>query len=360
LRTDYGQTGDALEAALQKINKKKCLPPLPESEVTAIARSVDSPADTISSAPESKGAEPLTETQVEHKDDSSSIGKRVTKHISTIKLIPDGQRNTTLYLEGLTLKKLGLTGNALKVALRKINQMKCTTPLEVSEVTRIARSVDKSGISTGESAAAKERRGKKTPKPKHRIVYAVSTSDTAVPVSDQMQKEVCVYENCRATVPRGTYTIGEVLERFKTGGNSKELIESVRNEADKEERSKLKLQLPAVIFGSEPQDERKAAACTQNCFVCLDFDSIPADKLDEAKAKIAAKPYVVAVVLSVSGTDLFALAAYEGTPNLKSLIAAMQADFPDYTLRIYFASKSILPKLYFDGYFRINERSEKI
>ena len=82
--------------------------------------------------------------------DILDIGKRVTKHISTINLIPDGQRNTTLYLEGLTLKKLGLTGNALKVALRKINQMKCTTPLTRMSggLSLMAQLTDRCGQST--------------------------------------------------------------------------------------------------------------------------------------------------------------------------------------------------------------------
>ena len=41
LRGLFGQTDDALEATLQKVNQSKCLPPLPPDEVTTIARSVD-------------------------------------------------------------------------------------------------------------------------------------------------------------------------------------------------------------------------------------------------------------------------------------------------------------------------------
>ena len=121
--------------------------------------------------------------------------------------------------------------------------------------------------------------------------------------------------------------IGGVLQWFRTSGKSKALIEAVRSEPDKEKRNALKQTIHAVVFGSEPQTERKASACKQNGVLCLDFDHIPADTLESAKKTIAAVPYVFAVGLSVSGNGFFALAAYEGTPDLKTLLVAMQADF---------------------------------
>jgi hypothetical protein len=119
------------------------------------------------------------------------------------------------------------------------------------------------------------------------------------------------------------------LEAFRTGGRSKELIEGVRYEPEKGKRDELKKGLPAVVFSSEPQAERKTAACKPNGILCLDFDTIPADKLESARAEIMAVPYVAAVVQSVSGAGLFAIATYEveSTPDLKTLIATMQADF---------------------------------
>ena len=51
--------------------------------------------------------------------------------------------------------------------------------------------------------------------------------------------------------------------------------------------------------------------------------------LEAAKLEISSAPYVFVAGLSVSGTGVFALAAYESTPDLKTLIGAMQADFAD-------------------------------
>lgn len=274
------------------------------------------------------------ENQAEYKNGTLSIEERITKYIAAIEQIDEGRRNHALHNAGLLLRgNFGKTGVALVSALSEVNQSKCNPPLEDSEVLRIVQSVDKSDIPAGENAtASKGQRVTKASTPKQRTVYTVSISDTAVQVVDLLQKEVCIYANCLARVPNEKYAISKMLEAFRTGGKSKDRIEAVRSEADKEKRSKLKQQLPAIIFGSEPQEERKATACKPNGMLALDFDSIPADKMDEAKATIAAKPYVVAVVLSVSGNGYFALVAYEGTPNLKSLIVAMQADFPDHTL----------------------------
>ncbi len=115
---------------------------------------------------------------------------------------------------------------------------------------------------------------------------------------------------------------------FRTGGKSRNVIETIRNEPDKGKRNELKKQLPAVVFGSEPQAERNNAACKPNGILSLDLDNIPKDELESAKKTIEALSYVIAVFLSVSGNGLCALVAYEGTPDLKRLLAAMQADFP--------------------------------
>ena len=128
-----------------------------------------------------------------------------------------------------------------------------------------------------------------------------------------------------------SFSICGVLSAFRTGGKSKALIESVRSEPDKEKRNALKQTIHAVVFGSEPQEQRNNDACEKagrNGVICLDFDHIPADALESAKKTIVEVPYIFAVGLSAGGKGIFALAHYEGTPNLKTLLVAMQADFP--------------------------------
>ena len=218
----------------------------------------------------------------------------------------------------------------IEEALASVNRTKCEELLSESEVAQIARSVDKSNKLIGEpSDSYTGQHGRSSSEPKSRIVYAVSTSDTPTLVADLLQKEVSLYPRCTANTPNTTATIGEVLEVFRIGGKFLTLIEAVRSETDKEKRNKLKKEtLPCVVPGSEPQTQRGNAHCRPNGIIGLDFDGIPLDELESAKQTIAEVAYVFAVCLSVSGNGLFALAAYEGTPNLKNLLTAMQADFP--------------------------------
>ena len=256
--------------------------------------------------------------------------KRITKYIDKIGLIPEGKRNRALYSLGVRLRtKFGLRLDSLEQVLSEVNQTKCTEPLPESEIAQIARSVDNSKVPIGEpSASYVEQQDKMASVPKSRIVYTMSTSDTSVAVADLLQKEVSLYPHCKANTPSGTATIAKVLEAFRVGGKFTPQIEAVRNETDKEKRSELKkTTLPGVVFGSEPQEKRNNAACKPNGIICLDFDGIPAEKLESAKQTIMAMLYVFAVGLSASGNGFFALAAYGGTLNLKDLLQAMQADF---------------------------------
>ena len=254
----------------------------------------------------------------------------IEKYINTFDPIPKGHRDTGLHNKGILLRtKFGLTGDALVSALSEVNQTKCSPPLPESDVQKIAQSVDRSNAPIGESTGTFERNGqhhRKTPKPERKTWCCTCTD--SVPVDTLLSKGVCIYPNCRAKIPSGTSTIGKALEAFRTGGKSKELIEAVRCESDKDTRNELKQGIPAVVFGSEPQAERKNTACTPNGIICLDFDNIKVDALDSAKKTIADVSYVFAVGLSVGGGGLFALAAYENAPDLKTLLATIQNDFP--------------------------------
>ena len=248
----------------------------------------------------------------------------IKEYLNKIPTIFEGTRNTTLYQEGHSLRrKFGLSGKALLTQLLEINRGKCSPPLPADEVAAIAKSVNGSPID-GASVQSKK---PKTPKEKSQTTYYISATADPVPVADLLKKEVSIYQNCYSNTPTRTSNIGTILQGFKTGGNSKVQILAVRNEPDKEKRSELKKGLYAITFSSEPQAERKIAACKANGIVVLDFDNIPAEELESAKAEIAAVDYVFAVCLSVSGRGLFAFAAYEGTPDLKILIQAMQSDF---------------------------------
>ena len=60
--------------------------------------------------------------------------------LSTSSLVPEGERNGTLFREGCRLRRLGMDRQAIDDALQAINQHCCTPPLDVPEVECIASS----------------------------------------------------------------------------------------------------------------------------------------------------------------------------------------------------------------------------
>ena len=55
-------------------------------------------------------------------------------------VVPEGERNDTLFREGCRLRERGIDRQAINDALLAINQHCCTPPLDTSEVERIATS----------------------------------------------------------------------------------------------------------------------------------------------------------------------------------------------------------------------------
>ena len=259
-----------------------------------------------------------------------NIKERIERYKSKIPPISEGERNSTLYKIGCRLRKLfGLRGAKLYLVLCAINSTKCLSPLDDEEVNRIAASVDRSNAPLGDSSAPYTgEKSKKSSTPKRRTVYTVSASDVAVPVADLLQKEVSLYPHCKTNTPSGTATIAQVLEMFRIGKKFIPKIEAIRSEPDKEKRNALKVTLPAVVLSSEPQELRNAKTCTPNGMLMVDCDSIAADQMEAVRQAIMALPYVITTCLSVSGKGLCALIAYEGTPNVKQLLTALQTDFP--------------------------------
>jgi len=262
-----------------------------------------------------------------------NVNERIEMYIEKIEPVNEGGRDNLLHNTGLLLRKnFGLQSDSLSEWLHIVNDKKCLPKLDVADVTKIARSVDKSTeVPLGDDSA----RCPNTPSKRHNTqkqsekIYAVTIANTPVAVEEYLKKEISAYENQFATTTIGKLTIENFLNLIRTGSNLnvKSLIERIRKESDKEKRSKLKQKLPAFVCGSEPQEQRKNAHCQHNDILCIDFDNIPIDKIESAKTAIVAVGYIFAVGLSVSGNGLFALAAYEGTPDLKHLLAGMQNDF---------------------------------
>ena len=98
--------------------------------------------------------------------------------------------------------------------------------------------------------------------------------------------------------------VSAAITRIKDG-SSKELVEKIRQETDKERRNALKRQLPAICFSGK-FTSRSANACVEHSgFICIDFDQFdsPLD-MAEYRFDLTQDPYSYAVFTSPSGDGL--------------------------------------------------------
>ena len=270
---------------------------------------------------------------------SNQLNTRIKNYCDKIESISQGARNSGLYNVGINLRdKFDLSGNVLLEYLQEVNQEKCTPPLSEEEVIGIAQSVGKANMQSGGLSSVPGKRKKS--EPAFQTEYHISANAESIDTTKILLKQISVYPHCKANAPNKTSTIGTFLEMCKTGGQSADVIKSIREIRDnmdkvgeeqynalKEKFSDLKKSLACAVMGSDPQEKRTVDHCVPNGIYCLDFDNIKAEELETAKNEIAKIPYVGAVGISASGRGLFALIAYAGKPDLKKLLTTMQNDF---------------------------------
>ncbi len=82
---------------------------------------------------------------------------------------------------------------------------------------------------------------------------------------------ITIFKNIKSTATPYHREIEIAFERIKSG-KSRELVEKIRNEKDKEKRNELKMQLPSICF-SGVFTKRAADYCIEHSgYICLDFD----------------------------------------------------------------------------------------
>ena len=260
---------------------------------------------------------------------NENVNNRIKKYINKIEPVNEGGRNNLVYNTGLQFRdNFGLQGDKLVEWLHVVNRTKCNPPLSDGDVVRTAQSVDGSKVPLGNPNDSYKPKQKQNSKTHARTEYCVAPSNESVNVADTLKKEVSLYKDwtTEKNIPFGKDTIGSLLAGFRTGENGKftKIITEIRNMPCKDERDKRKVCLPAIVFNSEPQTQRKNTHCKHNGVMCIDFDDV--GDVETAKTEIAKLPYVFACGISVSGKGVFALTAYEGTPDLKHLLGAIQKD----------------------------------
>ena len=101
--------------------------------------------------------------------------------------------------------------------------------------------------------------------------------------------------------------VGLILQRIKEG-KTKELIQQIRQEKDKEQRNLIKQQLPAICFSGEFNERKDKSILKHSGLICLDFDGFKTQKsLLDKKVELSNDLYTFSVFISPSGNGLKAL-----------------------------------------------------
>ena len=102
-------------------------------------------------------------------------------------------------------------------------------------------------------------------------------------------------------------TIDQALERVKIG-KSKDLIQKIRKESNKEKRNKLKEKCICVLFNGEFSSRNDNSLVNHSGYCVLDFDNFESKKvLKEQKELLKKDKYIYSVFVSPSGNGLKAL-----------------------------------------------------
>jgi len=117
---------------------------------------------------------------------------------------------------------------------------------------------------------------------------------------------VTIYRNIWAKEEKDAHyiTIDKALERIKNG-NSKQAVEEIRLQLDKERKNSLKNNLPCVCFSGKFKNREDKSIIKHSGYIVLDFDDVK--DIREKQTEIISLPYVYACWISPSGNGLKAL-----------------------------------------------------
>lgn len=126
---------------------------------------------------------------------------------------------------------------------------------------------------------------------------------------------ITIFKNIKDTSTPFVRDIHLILDRIKSG-KCKDLIQSIRKEKDKDERNKLKQDLPAICFSGIFAKREDKALEQHSGFICLDFDGFKTKKAMLAKKQeIQKDKYVYSVFISPSGNGLKVIVKIPAEPE---------------------------------------------
>ena len=117
--------------------------------------------------------------------------------------------------------------------------------------------------------------------------------------------------------------IDMALERIRDG-RSKELVEKIRAETDKDKRDSLKRRLPCICFSGKFTERYDNQLIEHSGFIVLDFDHV---KIEETLKEASQKPYVYASWISPSGDGLKVLVRLKDGLKHRQHFKALRQEF---------------------------------
>ena len=126
---------------------------------------------------------------------------------------------------------------------------------------------------------------------------------------------VTIFKSIKDTSVPFYRDVNLILDRIKEG-KSKEIIENIRKEKDKEKRNLIKQKLPAICFSGEFSTRNDKSILKHSGIICLDFDGFKSNKdLIEARKKLTSDSYSYSVFTSPSGNGLKVLVKIPQEPK---------------------------------------------
>jgi hypothetical protein len=116
--------------------------------------------------------------------------------------------------------------------------------------------------------------------------------------------KVTIFKNIKSTSAPFVKDVTYVLDRIKNG-KSRETVDAIRFELDKEKRNELKQNLPSICFSGSFSKRSAAGLRDHSGLICLDFDDFPDEEtLLAARESLMGDEYVFALFRSPSYTGL--------------------------------------------------------
>jgi len=115
---------------------------------------------------------------------------------------------------------------------------------------------------------------------------------------------ITIFKNIKETTTPFHKTIDFVIERIKSGA-SKDLVDKIRAEQDKDKRKVLKKDLPAICFSGVFTKRNDQAIIQHSGFICLDFDGYQSKSaLNKDLKVITQSEYTYCAFISPSGDGI--------------------------------------------------------